>query len=111
MNTKAGVRIEADGSIQISGEMTFGTTPGLYGELENQMNGDGPEMNIDLRQVKRIDSSGLALLLEWQSMANRWQRALHINNAPPALLSLAKLCEADVLLDISERDLAIDAIS
>ena len=48
---------------------------------------------------ERADSSGLALLLEWQALARQQQRKLKISNAPDTLLSLARLCEADNLLE------------
>jgi len=109
MNSKADIHVGTDGTVQISGEMTFSTTAQLYREFEDNLRGDGPELIIDLGQVDRADSSGLALLLEWQAMASRQKRTLHISNAPHNLLSLSKLCEADTLLDISERELALDA--
>ena len=109
MISKADIHVGTDGSVQISGEMTFNTTPQLYREFESHLRGEGTELIIDLGQVDRADSSGLALLLEWQAMARRLNRTLHITNAPQNLLSLAKLCEADMLLDISERESSLDA--
>ena len=37
-------------------------------------------------------------------MVNRLDQQLHITNAPENLLRLAKLCEADKLMDISGRE-------
>ena len=109
MSNESNIQVGSDGSVQISGEMTFNTTPQLYREFESHLRSEGPDLVIDLGQVDRADSSGLALLLEWQAMARRLNRTLHINNAPQNLLSLAKLCEADMLLDISERESSLDA--
>jgi len=103
MNNKGSIRVGSNGSVHISGEMTFDSTPNLYRELESRFEGKGSVTGIDLAGVNRADSSGLALLLEWQAMANRQQRKLQISNAPDNLLKLAKLCEADSLLDISGR--------
>jgi phospholipid transport system transporter-binding protein len=103
MSNKGSILVGSDGSVHISGEMTFDSTPNLYRELESRFEGKGSVTGIDLAGVNRADSSGLALLLEWQAMANRQQRKLHISNAPDNLLKLAKLCEADSLLDISGR--------
>ena len=60
-------------------------------------------MEVDLGGVDRSDSSGLALLLEWQAMAKQKKRTLRIINSPANLLMLAKLCEADILLNITGR--------
>ncbi len=95
--------MEKDAKVHISGEMTFSSTPGLYREFENRFQSMGPEIEIDLSEVELADSSGLALLLEWQALATQQQRKLKISNAADNLLKLAKLCEADSLLDISAR--------
>ena len=93
-----------DGTVHLGGEMNFASTPGLYRELESRFTGSGSVLNIDLAGINHADSSGLALLLEWQAMAHKFDRGLHITNAPASLLSLAKLCEADKLMDVSGRD-------
>ena len=84
--------------------MNFASTPGLYRELENKFADSGSILNIDLAGINHADSSGLALLLEWQAMARNLDYTLHITNAPSSLLRLAKLCEADKLLNISARE-------
>ena len=93
-----------DGTVHLSGEMNFVSTPGIYRELESRFTLSGSTLHIDLAGVRHADSSGLALLLEWQAMVNLLDRQLHITNAPANLLRLAKLCEADKLMDISGRD-------
>ncbi len=93
-----------DGTVHLGGEMNFVSTPGMYRELESRFTVHGDIRNIDLAGINHADSSGLALLLEWQAMAHKLDRRLHITNAPANLLRLAKLCEADKLLDISGRE-------
>jgi phospholipid transport system transporter-binding protein len=99
--------IQADdkGTIHLGGDMNFVSTPGLFRELESKLTDIGSILNIDLTEIDRVDSSGLALLLEWQAMAGNLGHSLHITNAPSSLMRLAKLCEADKLLDISGREL------
>ncbi len=92
------------GTVHLGGGMNFVSTPGIFLELEKQFAEFGPMLNIDLAEISHADSSGLALLLEWQAMASIDDRILHITNAPSSLLRLAKLCEADKLLDISGRE-------
>lgn len=98
------IHTEDDGTVRLGGDLNFSSTPGLYRELESRFTGSGSVLNIDLTGIKHADSSGLALLLEWQAMAHKFNRSLHITNAPASLLSLAKLCEADKLMDVSGRD-------
>jgi len=53
---------------------------------------------IDLAGVTHSDSSGLALLIEWLSVAQGAQRALRYENVPSQLLQLARLSEVDAMI-------------
>lgn len=53
---------------------------------------------IDLSAVTGSDSSGLALLIEWLSVARGAGRTLHYENIPAQLHQLARLSDVDVLL-------------
>jgi phospholipid transport system transporter-binding protein len=98
------ISIESDGSARLTGEMTFKSTPALFRAVEKMVN-EGQNVTIfDLQGVSRVDSSGLALLLEWQATALPGNRKLCILNAPASLLQLAQLCEAGDLLDMEGRN-------
>lgn len=53
---------------------------------------------IDLSAVTGSDSSGLALLIEWLSVARGAGRTLRYENIPPQLHQLARLSDVDALL-------------
>jgi len=53
---------------------------------------------IDLSGVTCSDSSGLALLIEWLSVAKEARRSLRYENMPAQLHQLARLSEVDELL-------------
>jgi ABC-type transporter Mla MlaB component len=97
-------RIEevADGTVELNGELTFQTTPRLFENSTRLLGSAGGPTRLDLAGIYAVDSSGLALLLEWQSMRPSDDR-LQIINAPKSLLSLAQLCEAVDLLNLSGR--------
>lgn len=97
------MRVADDGTVSLSGELSFDSVPGIYQELKNRFQGSGDALRVDLGGIVRADSAGLALLLEWQAMANGHQRQLEIQNAPDDLVQLAKLCEADKLFKLSGR--------
>lgn len=99
-------KIEGDehGCAHLTGVLTFKSTPALYRETENLFHGSVPVSSIDLSGVSSVDSAGLALLLEWQADQGPVSSNLHIKNAPPALMSLARLCDAIELLNISGRN-------
>jgi phospholipid transport system transporter-binding protein len=53
---------------------------------------------IDLAGVKDSDSSGLALLIEWLSIARAERKALRYENIPSQLHQLARLSDVEELL-------------
>jgi phospholipid transport system transporter-binding protein len=53
---------------------------------------------IDLGGVTDSDSAGLALLIEWLSVAMEGKRSLHYENMPAQLRQLAGLSEVEELL-------------
>ncbi|MDR2164771.1 MAG: STAS domain-containing protein [Zoogloeaceae bacterium] len=57
-------------------------------------------LTIDLAGVTEVDSSGLAVLLEWQRAA---RGRLAVTGAPEGLTALARLYNLDGLLDLSPR--------
>jgi phospholipid transport system transporter-binding protein len=57
---------------------------------------------IDLSGVVGSDSAGLALLIEWLSIAQQARRSLRYENMPVQLQQLARLSEVDELLIASQ---------
>lgn len=92
-----------EGTVRLSGALTFESVPLLYREMERRLPAAGPVTEIDLAGVTTADSAGLALLLEWQSRQRRRGRELTMRDAPDSLLSLAGLCDAVDLLNLSGR--------
>lgn len=58
----------------------------------------GQAANIDLAGVTDSDSSGLALLIEWLSVAGEAGRTLRYDNVPVQLRQLAGLSDVEDLL-------------
>jgi phospholipid transport system transporter-binding protein len=103
--TRAGsIKAGENGSLVLTGQLTFDSIPGLYREAQKLLSGAEPVSSVDLSEVTSADSAGLALLLEWQAMQRAASRDLAVRNAPPGLISLARLCEADDVMNISGRD-------
>ena len=77
-----------EGCLQVSGELVFATAPRLLAEGESLFGGQ-QDLVIDLGGVKRCDSAGLALLLEWLERAH--------DERPPELVYLKVRPEFDSL--------------
>ena len=85
------------GRFELSGEVGFADAARLLAE------GDAAfaaftRVEVDLARVSRVDSAGLALLLEWSLAARDAGRALTYQNVPPALASLAGISDVAELL-------------
>jgi phospholipid transport system transporter-binding protein len=100
--------LDPDGQARIAGELTLDTVSTVFRQAEIAATQDRPITDVDLAAVSRVDSSGLALLLEWQALAHRNGRIIRIRNAPPGLLSLTRLCEASDLMVFEGRAAAIN---
>lgn len=89
-----------DASIQsVSGALTFETVPGLYQRAASWFAGAG-DLVLDLAQVERTDSAGLALMLEWLRRAQSEKRKLVFTNIPTPVQTLIRINGLqDVLLN------------
>ena len=88
--------------MDVSGALNFDSVAAVY--LESRTILTGQISTIDLAAVTSVDSSGLALLLEWQSEAARRGQKLAFVNAPSDLQRLAALSEATALLGLPPRN-------
>jgi len=104
MTEPARISIDSEGRAVLGGALTLDTVAGIYQQAELAASRGRRLASLDLGGVSRVDSSGLALVLEWQSAARKAGHSLDIDNAPDNLLSLARLCEAADLLAINGRN-------
>ncbi len=85
------------GRARVTGSLHFTTVSSLLrvgaGAIERDQAGV-----IDLGGVTSSDSAGLALLIEWLSVAKGANRALRYENIPSQIQQLAHLSELDDLL-------------
>jgi phospholipid transport system transporter-binding protein len=84
----------------VNGVLHFTTVTSLLSEGSAAI-GNGRAAIIDLAGVKDSDSSGLALLIEWLSIARASSRSLRYENIPAQLHQLARLSEVEELLTVS----------
>lgn len=82
---------------RVTGPLDFTTVSALL-RLGKDAIGRGRAAVIDLAGVTASDCSGLALLIEWLSVAGAAGRALRYENVPSQLYQLARLSEVEELL-------------
>jgi phospholipid transport system transporter-binding protein len=74
----------------VVGALTFETVPDLYQNSANWFQGAG-ELTLDLAQVERADSAGLALLIEWLRRAKAANLTLRFANIPTQVQTLIRI--------------------
>jgi phospholipid transport system transporter-binding protein len=85
---------------RVLGSLDFGTVTRLLPSGSKAILG-GNAAVIDLAGVTDSDSAGLALLIEWLSVARHAQRPLRYENVSPQLKQLARLSEVEDLLIVA----------
>jgi phospholipid transport system transporter-binding protein len=86
-----------EGRFELSGNVGFADAARLLAEGDAAFGRLG-RAEVDLARVARVDSAGLALLLEWSLAARDAGRALTYRNVPPAIASLAGMSDVAELL-------------
>jgi len=82
---------------RVNGALHFSTVSALLPAGADAIN-TGRAAVIDLAGVTASDSAGLALLIEWLSVAKGANRTLRFENIPAQLQQLAGLSEVEELL-------------
>jgi phospholipid transport system transporter-binding protein len=87
-----------EGRCALSGALTFETAPWLWQQLRagNLLTA---ARHADLSEVTDADSAGLALLVAWRAGCRREGGDLAFQAVPDRLLALARLTDAQTLLE------------
>lgn len=93
----AGARIEVlDGGVRVLGAMVMRNARRLLASGREHF--QGGQQLVDLSGVTQADSSGLAVLLEWQRLQQARGGCLRLAGVPAGLQSLSDLYGLDALL-------------
>lgn len=84
--------------LELSGDLTVREVPGIWRQHRSQFGSGAIPQTVDLDAVDRTDSSALALLLEWRSLADEHDRSIRFANPPGSLRVIARLTEVEELL-------------
>ena len=82
------IRREGD-SLVVEGPVTLQTVPDLVGSAQEHFRAGVHEVNFG--GVTDVDSSAVALALEWQRQAAQLRVTLRLANLPDAMRNLARL--------------------
>ena len=94
------IRRDAD-SLFLEGALTLATVAGLAGVVQEHLR-QGAKV-VDFRGVTEVDSSAVALALEWLRQAEESSTGVRFANLPVAMQNLAKLYGVSELLQPASR--------
>ncbi len=86
--------------LHLAGDLVIGSVPSLWNQA-NTLFAQCSRIIIDFEKVPRVDSAGLALLLEWVEWARNNNADIKFRNVPDALIRIAKLSNVDGLLPVA----------
>jgi phospholipid transport system transporter-binding protein len=92
------MRREGDALI-LDGPVTLQTVPELVAAAEEHFR-DGAQV-VDFSGVTEVDSSAVALALEWQRQAASNKRTLRLQSLPAAMQNLARLYGVSEILQLN----------
>lgn len=93
-----GLQRQGPGQWRLRGELSFDTVSELAGRAEELFVEDS--VQIDLGEVERADSAGVALLVQWMSEARRRGAAIRYLNIPSQMLAIARVSSLDQILPL-----------
>ncbi len=88
------------GLFHVGGELTFATVKDIL-EPAQILFDSASELDIDLTDVIRSDSAGLALLINWIRTAKIDNKKIVFHNIPAQMLAIANASGLDELLPIT----------
>ena len=100
--SKASIQVGGNGRLEVHGDLDFDSVPGLWKQCSAHFS-ERDELDIDLSQVERSDSAGLAMLVECLRRAQQSGKTLRFFNIPAQMLAIARVSSLDQVLPL-QRD-------
>ncbi|MGQ3685552.1 MAG: STAS domain-containing protein [Candidatus Loosdrechtia sp.] len=91
-----------EGRFVIRGDLSFSTAVTAL-EKSKGLFATHSCIELDLEGVRRADSAGLALMLEWVNWARNSRREIHFSNIPAQITAIAQISEVEDMLHRAER--------
>lgn len=90
----------AAGRYRVGGEMGFATVTGLLAASQAAFSAPSHDLEIDLSGVTRVDSAGLALLVEWLRQARGGGKSIVFGHIPDQLRAIARVSDLEGILPV-----------
>lgn len=91
-----------NGQFAIAGELSKLTVPAVWRDANALLQAETQNLVFDLKQVTHTDSAGLALLLEWMTLAGKKDLQIHFRNLPTQLWDIAKVSDLEEIIPLAD---------
>ena len=92
------------GHYLLKGQLNFQSVPELWHKNKTSLfDDDCNKLSIDLSQLQRSDSSGLAILVEWYREAEQCGKAITFFNLPKQMYDIARLSGLHEILPLAKK--------
>ena len=96
----AQLKISDSGTVSIFGTLSFENVTSLLDESARVFDGES-KLQFDLQAVDKSDSAGLALLVEWMSLATKKGQSVSFVNLPKQMLDIASVSGLNEVLPLA----------
>jgi phospholipid transport system transporter-binding protein len=86
-------------TLHLAGDLVIGSVATLLNQAKSLFP-NHRHVIIDFKDVPRVDSAGLALLLEWVEWARNHDTNIRFLNVPEALIRIARLSNVEDMLPL-----------
>ncbi len=91
------------GRYRLAGEMTFATASDALEATAPLFKG-GIHLQFDLKGIRRADSAGVALLIEWMRRAKQARGGVRYSGLPEALRAMSRVGGVEELLPVDSSE-------
>ncbi len=96
------IKKTGNGQLAIEGELSKVTVPTIWRETKGLVQAATQNLVIDLKEVTRTDSAGLAMLLELMTLARKKELQIHFRNLPAQLWTIAKISDLEGIIPLAD---------
>jgi phospholipid transport system transporter-binding protein len=98
----AGVLIERSGEnlLGVRSDLTFTSVTAVLAQSQSLLHEGSSGVVIDLADVTRADSAGLALLMQWLRIGKKLGKDIRFRHLPDQLLAIARASDLESLIPL-----------
>lgn len=89
-----------DGVLLVRGDLSFSSVTRVLAQSRPLLSQGSGKLALDLGEVQRADSAGLALLMQWLRMGKEQGLEIRFRHLPEQLLAIARASDLERLIPL-----------